>query len=74
MVTTRSASKAVVASTTPNPQVWYHAPDRATLLWFAISLPLVIWDSIYVLGRPHTMEGGFREFICHSGAACTRRC
>ncbi|KAI4599784.1 hypothetical protein KJ359_001520 [Pestalotiopsis sp. 9143b] len=59
MVTTRSASKAVVASSTPNPQVWYHAPDRATLLWFAISLPLVIWDSIYVLGRPHTMEGGF---------------
>ncbi|ETS80590.1 hypothetical protein PFICI_08119 [Pestalotiopsis fici W106-1] len=59
MVTTRSASKAVTVASTPNPQVWYHAPDRATLLWFAISLPLVIWDSIYVLGRPHTMEGGF---------------
>lgn len=24
-----------------------------------ISLPLVIWDTIYVLGRPHTMEGGW---------------
>ncbi|KAF3001570.1 hypothetical protein E8E14_000635 [Neopestalotiopsis sp. 37M] len=58
MVTTRSASKAVAVDTAANPQVWYHAPDRATLLWFAISLPLVIWDSIYVLGRPHTMEGG----------------
>lgn len=24
----------------------------------AISLPLVIWDTIYMLGRPHTMPGG----------------
>lgn len=23
-----------------------------------VSLPLVIWDTGYVLGRPHTMEGG----------------
>ncbi|KAK7941007.1 C6 transcription factor [Apiospora aurea] len=38
---------------------WLHAPDRTTLFWFAVSLPLVIWDSIYVLGRPHTMEGGW---------------
>ncbi|KAI1878170.1 hypothetical protein JX265_002538 [Neoarthrinium moseri] len=56
MVTTRSGSKTAVS---PAPKAWYHAPDRTTLLWFAVSLPLVIWDSIYVLGRPHTMEGGF---------------
>lgn len=37
---------------------WVHAPDRTTMFWFAVSLPLVIWDSVYVLGRPHTMEGG----------------
>lgn len=37
---------------------WLHAPDRTTMFWFAVSLPLVIWDSVYVLGRPHTMEGG----------------
>ncbi|KJZ74955.1 hypothetical protein HIM_05686 [Hirsutella minnesotensis 3608] len=24
----------------------------------AVSLPLVVWDTGYVLGRPHTMEGG----------------
>ncbi|KAI0128955.1 hypothetical protein BJ170DRAFT_354829 [Xylariales sp. AK1849] len=54
MVTTRSGAKA--ASSAPN--LWVHAPDRATLLWFAISLPLVVWDSIYVLFRPHTMAGG----------------
>ncbi|OAA56427.1 hypothetical protein ISF_07495 [Cordyceps fumosorosea ARSEF 2679] len=38
---------------------WSHAPDAATLLWLAISLPLVVWDTVYVLGRPHTMENGW---------------
>ncbi|RYO88509.1 hypothetical protein DL766_009239 [Monosporascus sp. MC13-8B] len=37
---------------------WAHAPSRMTLLWFAVSLPLVVWDSLYVLLRPLTMEGG----------------
>ncbi|RYP51399.1 hypothetical protein DL768_003268 [Monosporascus sp. mg162] len=37
---------------------WAHAPSRATLLWFAVSLPLVVWDAVYVLLRPLTMEGG----------------
>ncbi|RYP92273.1 hypothetical protein DL770_001586 [Monosporascus sp. CRB-9-2] len=37
---------------------WAHAPSRATLLWFTVSLPLVVWDSLYVLLRPLTMEGG----------------
>lgn len=38
---------------------WHYTPSRFTLLWLAISLPLVIWDTVYVLGRPHTMEGGW---------------
>ncbi|KAI0851058.1 hypothetical protein F5Y00DRAFT_231649 [Daldinia vernicosa] len=72
MVTTRSASKAATtrtttttggssSSSTPStapPKLWAHAPSRLTLLWFAVSLPLVIWDSGYVLLRPLTMEGG----------------
>ncbi|RDA92063.1 hypothetical protein CP533_0980 [Ophiocordyceps camponoti-saundersi (nom. inval.)] len=37
---------------------WAHTPSRATLFWMAVSLPLVAWDTVYVLGRPHTMEGG----------------
>lgn len=37
---------------------WTHTPTRATLFWMAVSLPLVAWDTVYVLGRPHTMEGG----------------
>ena len=27
-----------------------------------VSLPLVAWDTGYVLGRPHTMEGGFAHW------------
>ncbi|KAF2717472.1 hypothetical protein K431DRAFT_334045 [Polychaeton citri CBS 116435] len=37
---------------------WSHTPSNLTLLWLAISLPLVIWDTGYVLLRPHSMPGG----------------
>ncbi|XDG00601.1 hypothetical protein ABKA04_000216 [Annulohypoxylon sp. FPYF3050] len=70
MVTTRSASRAASVapslppssssptSTSPSRQSWTHTPTRLTLLWFSLSLPLVIWDTGYVLLRPLTMEGG----------------
>lgn len=47
--------------TTPSPQqpTWSHAPTTTTLLWLAVSLPLVAWDTGYVLGRPATMPGGW---------------
>ncbi|QYS98567.1 hypothetical protein H0G86_005745 [Trichoderma simmonsii] len=35
-----------------------HVPTTATLAWLAISLPLVIWDTGYVLLRPLSMPGG----------------
>lgn len=38
---------------------WSHAPTTATLVWLAVSLPLVAWDTGYVLGRPATMPGGW---------------
>ncbi|CAK7217998.1 hypothetical protein SCUCBS95973_003341 [Sporothrix curviconia] len=37
---------------------WVYVPDTVTLAWLAISLPLVLWDTGYVLGRPLTMPGG----------------
>ncbi|KAF4456390.1 hypothetical protein F53441_1460 [Fusarium austroafricanum] len=40
-------------------QTWRHIPSSITILWLAISLPLVIWDMVYVFGRPHTMPDGF---------------
>ncbi|KAI0887164.1 uncharacterized protein GGS22DRAFT_105669 [Annulohypoxylon maeteangense] len=45
-------------STTVSRTSWTHAPTRLTLFWFGLSLPLVIWDTGYVLLRPLTMEGG----------------
>lgn len=39
-------------------RVWSHTPSNLTLLWLAISVPLVIWDTGYVLLRPHSMPGG----------------
>ncbi|KUI65715.1 hypothetical protein VM1G_00067 [Cytospora mali] len=41
------------------PSGWSHAPTTTTLLWLTVSLPLVIWDTGYVLGRPATMPGGW---------------
>ncbi|KAI5465371.1 hypothetical protein BGZ63DRAFT_399846 [Mariannaea sp. PMI_226] len=37
---------------------WSHTPTPLTLLWLCVSVPLVIWDTVYMLGRPHTFEGG----------------
>lgn len=38
---------------------WAHTPSNLTLIWFIISLPLVAWDTGYVLLRPHSMPGGW---------------
>lgn len=37
---------------------WAHTPSNLTLIWLAISLPLVIWDTGYVMLRPYSMPGG----------------
>ncbi|KAF1980971.1 hypothetical protein K402DRAFT_253505 [Aulographum hederae CBS 113979] len=37
---------------------WSHTPSPMTLIWLSISLPLVLWDTGYVLLRPHSMLGG----------------
>lgn len=37
---------------------WQHAPPLLALPWLAISLPLVIWDTGYIMLRPHTLPGG----------------
>ncbi|MCJ1448935.1 MAG: hypothetical protein MMC23_009454 [Stictis urceolatum] len=43
---------------TTKPKGWLHTPSHLTLGWLLISLPLVIWDTGYVLLRPHSMPGG----------------
>ena len=37
---------------------WSHTPSNLTLIWLAISLPLVMWDTGYVVLRPYSMPGG----------------
>lgn len=44
--------------TTLKQSVWSHTPSPLTLLWLTVSLPLVAWDTGYVLLRPHSMPGG----------------
>ncbi|KAF4631082.1 hypothetical protein G7Y89_g7050 [Cudoniella acicularis] len=37
---------------------WAHTPSNVTILWLFISLPLVAWDTGYVMLRPYSMPGG----------------
>jgi len=37
---------------------WAHTPSNLTIIWLLVSLPLVIWDTGYVLLRPYSMPGG----------------
>ncbi|KAF2476969.1 uncharacterized protein BDR25DRAFT_42610 [Lindgomyces ingoldianus] len=41
---------------------WSHTASNITILWICVSLPLVIWDSLYILLRPHTMAGGILQW------------
>lgn len=38
---------------------WAHTPSNLTLIWIIVSLPLVAWDTGYVMLRPHSMPGGW---------------
>jgi hypothetical protein len=37
---------------------WAHIPSNLAIIWLFISLPLVAWDTGYVMLRPLTMPGG----------------
>ena len=63
MVTTRSHTDPFPPPSPPKPRSsgakkWSHTPTPLTLLWLLVSIPLVTWDTFYVLLRPHTMPGG----------------
>ncbi|KAK2041411.1 hypothetical protein LZ31DRAFT_556929 [Colletotrichum somersetense] len=53
-----SVATAVRDNKSASPRGWSHAPTAATAAWLLISLPLVAWDTGYVLLRPWTMPGG----------------
>jgi hypothetical protein len=60
----RHAAVDTIAVTSPpapsevNESTWCHTASNLTVLWICVSIPLVFWDSLYILLRPHTFEGG----------------
>ncbi|KAF2875439.1 hypothetical protein BDV95DRAFT_484243 [Massariosphaeria phaeospora] len=67
-LTTKSLVDRVVSNSMPSSSpssssgAWSHTASNLTILWITLSLPLVIWDSLYILLRPHTMHGGFLQW------------
>ncbi|KAF2020607.1 hypothetical protein BU24DRAFT_3891 [Aaosphaeria arxii CBS 175.79] len=41
---------------------WSHTASNITIAWVTVSMPLVIWDILYLLLRPHTMTGGMLQW------------
>ncbi|KAH6693607.1 hypothetical protein F5X68DRAFT_45891 [Plectosphaerella plurivora] len=58
MIATAKTPRRMRATAAAPSSGFTHDPTTITLAWLAISLPLVAWDTGYVLGRPHTMPGG----------------
>jgi hypothetical protein len=57
------ASETIAVASPPAPaevdeSTWCHTASNLTVLWIAVSIPLVLWDSLYILLRPHTFSGG----------------
>jgi hypothetical protein len=57
------AADTVAAVSPPAPaeigeEGWCHTASNLTVLWLFISIPLVLWDVLYILLRPHTFAGG----------------
>ncbi|KAF2857909.1 hypothetical protein K470DRAFT_222426 [Piedraia hortae CBS 480.64] len=62
MVTTRRIPASSTSSTTTK-QRWTHTLQTPILLWLCLSLPLVAWDTGYILFRPLSMPGGSLHFL-----------
>ena len=54
----KELAKLPPATTSANSRKWTHTPAAALTIWLIVSVPLVIWDTGYVLLRPHSMPGG----------------
>ncbi|KAI9803737.1 MAG: hypothetical protein M1833_000649 [Piccolia ochrophora] len=52
-------SKPSASSSRAGAGAWAHKPSNLAVLWLCIAVPVVSWDTGYVLLRPHSMEGGW---------------
>ncbi|KAF2502397.1 hypothetical protein BU16DRAFT_7248 [Lophium mytilinum] len=60
-LTKRALTNSKAAPPSPSPSsspLWVHTASNLTVAWILVSLPLVIWDALYCILRPHTMAGG----------------
>ncbi|KAF2817687.1 uncharacterized protein BDZ99DRAFT_484469 [Mytilinidion resinicola] len=58
-LTKRALTNSIAASpSSPPAAVWAHTASNVTVAWILVSLPVVVWDALYCLLRPHTMAGG----------------
>jgi hypothetical protein len=56
-------AQSIAVASPPKPSqvdepTWCHTTSNLTVLWLAVSFPLVLWDALYILLRPHTFSGG----------------
>jgi hypothetical protein len=56
--TTTAVAKTPIRTRSTTLPGYVHIPDRILVVWLLLSLPLILWDTLYVLFRPHTMPGG----------------
>jgi hypothetical protein len=59
----RDMAQSIAVASPPKPSqvdepTWCHTTSNLTVLWLAVSFPLVLWDALYILLRPHTFSGG----------------
>jgi hypothetical protein len=51
-------SKSSTPSRADRKAKWAHSAPTFAIIWLLVSLPLVAWDTGYVMLRPHSMPGG----------------
>lgn len=62
-----SSSSRNKSSSSALPKKWVYRPHAPTILWLLFSLPLVIWDTVYIFLRPHTFPGGALYYPLYVG-------
>lgn len=59
MIPSPNGSKQTTPSSSGRGSSFAHAPSKVVLLWLMASIPFVLWDTGYIMLRPHSMPGGW---------------
>ncbi|KAK2767514.1 hypothetical protein FQN54_003671 [Arachnomyces sp. PD_36] len=55
----RQSTPSSTPSRTKRGSSFAHIPSKIVVLWLLVSIPLVVWDTGYIMLRPHSMPGGW---------------